>query len=70
MLRCQDLKAGPTQPQEVAIKVQRANEMMRRAGEKEIGYLQQLTDGDPDNKRHCIQMLGSFDHEVGRYGEI
>eukprot|EP00964_Phaeocystis_antarctica_P050439 scaffold29301_cov52-Phaeocystis_antarctica.AAC.1 len=63
VLRCQDLKAGPTQPQEVAIKVQRANEMMRRAGEKEIGYLQQLTDGDPDNKRHCIQMLGSFDHE-------
>jgi serine/threonine-protein kinase PRP4 len=63
VLRCQDLKAGPHQPQEVAIKVQRANEMMRRAGEKEIGYLQRLADGDPDNKRHCIQMLGSFDHE-------
>ena len=48
---------------EVAIKVQRNNEMMRRAGEKEIMYLTQLSSNDPDNKKHCILFLGQFDHE-------
>jgi len=63
VVRCQDLKATSAANAEVAIKVQRNNEMMRRAGEKEIAYLQRLVDGDPDNKRHCIHMLERFDHE-------
>jgi len=36
---------------------------MRRAGEKEIMYLTQLSSNDPDNKKHCILFLGQFDHE-------
>jgi len=62
VVRCLDMKAA-TVGQEVAIKVQRNNEMMRRAGEKEIMYLTQLASNDPENKRHCIQYLGCFDHE-------
>ena len=61
VVRCLDMRS-PT-GLEVAIKVQRNNEMMRRAGEKEIGYLQQLAANDPENKKHCICFLGSFDHE-------
>jgi len=63
VVRCQDLRATSAQYAEVAIKVQRNNEMMRRAGEKEIAYLQRLVDGDPENKRHCIHMINRFDHE-------
>jgi len=63
VLRCTDLQAAVSGTAEVAVKVQRNNEMMRRAGEKEIGYLQRLVDGDPENRRHCISMISSFDHE-------
>ena len=45
------------------MQVQRNNEMMRRAGEKEIMYLQELTKNDIENIKHCIQLLGTFDHE-------
>lgn len=48
---------------EVAIKVIRANEMMTRAGEKEIGYLETLKAGDPENKKHCILYYGKFQHQ-------
>jgi len=61
VMRCVDMRS-PT-GLEVAIKVQRNNEMMRRAGEKEIMYLQELTRNDPESKKHCIQLLGTFDHE-------
>ena len=63
MVRCFDTKAAEGQPSELAIKVQRNNDMMRRAGEKEISYLRRIAENDPENKRHCIQFLGSFDHE-------
>ena len=43
--------------------VQRNNEMMRRAGEKEIAYLMRLAENDPDNRKHCIHMHARFDHE-------
>ena len=36
---------------------------MRRAGEKEVMYLKMLAENDVENKKHCIQYLGSFDHE-------
>jgi len=63
VVRCTDMQASSPVHAEVAVKVQRNNEMMRRAGEKEIAYLQRLVEGDPDNRRHCIAMLASFDHE-------
>jgi len=62
VVRCLDMKAT-TPGTEVAIKVQRNNEMMRRAGEKEIMFLQQIEQNDPERRRHCIIMHGQFDHE-------
>jgi len=62
VVRCVDLHSA-SGVDEVAIKVQRNNEMMRRAGEKEVGYLTALAQGDPDNRKHCIRYLGCFDHE-------
>ena len=62
VVRCVDLKSA-TPGVEVAIKVQRNNEMMRRAGEKEISFLTQISNNDPDRKRHCITFLEQFDHE-------
>jgi len=62
VVRCLDTKAT-TPGLEVAIKVQRNNEMMRRAGEKEIMYLTMLANNDPEQRKHCIGYLGSFDHE-------
>ena len=41
VVRCLDTK-NEVPGTEVAIKMQRNNEMMRRAGEKEIGFLTQL----------------------------
>ena len=62
VVRCLDIRSA-TAGYEVAIKVQRNNEMMRRAGEKEIAILSQLSSNDPERKRHCIVFLGQFDHE-------
>ena len=62
VVRCLDMKAA-VPGTEVAIKVQRNNEMMRRAGEKEIMFLTMLANNDPERKRHCIIYLGQFDHE-------
>ena len=62
VLRCVDVK-NAVAGTEVAIKVQRNNEMMRRAGEKEIMFLQQIEQNDPERRRHCIIYLGEFDHE-------
>jgi len=63
VVKCEDLRAAPGEPTVVAIKVQRNNEMMRRAGEKEIATLVRLRDADPENRKHCIRLLGRFDHE-------
>jgi serine/threonine-protein kinase PRP4 len=62
VVRCLDTKSAVTGT-EVAIKVQRNNEMMRRAGEKEIAFLTLLANNDPERRKHCITYLGSFDHE-------
>ena len=62
VVRCMDMKSDVA-GYEVAIKLQRSNEMMRRAGEKEIMYLNQLMANDPERKKHCIVYHGQFDHE-------
>jgi len=62
VVRCLDMK-NAVPGTEVAIKVQRNNEMMRRAGEKEIAFLMQIEQNDPERKRHCIIFLDQFDHE-------
>ncbi|KAF2633678.1 dual specificity protein kinase pom1 [Macroventuria anomochaeta] len=47
----------------VAIKMIRRNELMRKASQKEMDFLQQVNEADPQDKRHIIRLLGSFDHK-------
>ncbi|KPI44147.1 Serine/threonine-protein kinase prp4 [Cyphellophora attinorum] len=47
----------------VAIKIVRNNESMRKAGAKELDILQNLAANDPDDKKHVVRLLRSFDHK-------
>jgi serine/threonine-protein kinase PRP4 len=47
----------------VAIKMIRRNELMRKASQKEMDFLQKVNGADPQDKRHIIRLLGSFDHK-------
>ncbi|KAJ8114186.1 hypothetical protein OPT61_g3876 [Boeremia exigua] len=47
----------------VAIKMIRRNELMRKASQKEVDFLQKVNEADPQDKRHIIRLLGSFDHK-------
>lgn len=47
----------------VAIKMIRKNELMRKASQKEVDFLQRVNEADPQDKRHIIRLLGSFDHK-------
>ncbi|GFZ16123.1 protein kinase superfamily protein [Actinidia rufa] len=60
VVRAKDLKAGPGDPDEVAIKIIRNNETMHKAGKEELVILKKLVGADPDNKRHCVRFLSSF----------
>ena len=53
---------GEEEVPEVAIKVIRANELMRRAGALEASILERLAAADPSGKRHCVRLLSRFDH--------
>ena len=46
----------------VAIKMIRANATMYKAGKQELEVLQKLADGDPDNRKHVIRLLRSFEY--------
>ncbi|KAL7240463.1 hypothetical protein ACSBR2_006170 [Camellia fascicularis] len=60
VVRAKDLKVGPGDPEEVAIKIIRNNEHMHKAGKEELIILKKLVGADPDNKRHCVRFLSSF----------
>ena len=47
---------------DVAIKLIRDNETMRRAAEKEMRLLKDIADADPAKKFNCIQLLDTFEH--------
>jgi serine/threonine-protein kinase PRP4 len=47
----------------VAIKMIRRNELMRKASQKEMDFLRKVNEADPQDKRHIIRLLGSFDHK-------
>ena len=47
----------------VAIKMIRRNELMRKASQKEMDFLQKVNEADPQDKRHIVRLLGSFDHK-------
>ncbi|CAK7326550.1 unnamed protein product [Dovyalis caffra] len=60
VVRAKDLKAGIDESEEVAIKIIRNNETMRKAGDTEVSILKKLAGQDPENKRHCVRFLSSF----------
>lgn len=47
----------------VAVKIIRQNAIMRKAGMKEIGILEQLQEADPQNKMHLIKFDRHFEHK-------
>ncbi|KAL0693133.1 hypothetical protein Bca4012_060313 [Brassica carinata] len=60
VVRAKDLKAGPAEPGEVAIKIIRNNETMHKAGQTEVQILKKLAGADREDKRHCVRFLSSF----------
>ncbi|OJD39764.1 serine threonine-protein kinase prp4 [Diplodia corticola] len=59
VVRAKDIRTGDI----VAIKIIRNDEILRKAGVKEIEMLEKLIDNDPEDKRHCIRLERSFDHK-------
>lgn len=51
-------RAGPAAvggSMEVALKMIRNNDIMRKAAQKEVSLLKELAEHDPANKKHCIR---------------
>lgn len=51
------------EPKLVAVKMIRRNELMRKASQKEMDFLRKVNEADPQDKRHIIRLLGSFEHK-------
>ena len=49
--------------QEVAIKIIRNNEIMHKAGLKELEVLRRVNETDPDDKYHCLRLFRNFFHK-------
>lgn len=60
VVRANDLKAGPGDREEVAIKIIRNNETMLKAGTEELVILKKLVGADPDDRRHCVRYISHF----------
>ncbi|KAL5726193.1 non-specific serine/threonine protein kinase [Ranunculus cassubicifolius] len=60
VVRAKDLKAGNSEPEEVAIKIIRSNDTMLKAGLDELVILKKLADADPEDRRHCVRFISSF----------
>eukprot|EP00466_Bigelowiella_natans_P005081 jgi/Bigna1/47594/estExt_Genewise1.C_160029 len=46
----------------LVIKIVRGNETMHKAGLKEIEFLKLLAAKDPQNRKHCVRLLSTFEH--------
>jgi len=57
VLKCQDIETNA----EVAIKLLRNNEHMKRTGKKEVKMLQMLRETDPMNKYNNIRLIADFE---------
>jgi len=60
VVRCVD-KSTPGKS--VAIKILRNNEVIRKAGQKELGILEKIKEADPDDRKHVIRLEGWFEHK-------
>ncbi|KAL6711176.1 U4/U6 small nuclear ribonucleoprotein prp4 [Coniothyrium glycines] len=47
----------------VAVKMIRRNDLMRKASQKEMDFLKKVNEADPQDKRHIVRLLDSFDHK-------
>lgn len=59
VVRARDLAKGG---REVAIKIIRNNEIMHKAGLKELEMLRRINEADPDDKFHCLRLYRKFFH--------
>lgn len=59
VVRARDILNGD---RSVAIKILRNNEMMYKAGLKELSICQRLQEADPHGKYHCVRFYRSFKH--------
>jgi len=57
VLRCKDSLRSD---EDVAIKIIRKNELMYKAGLKEIEFLKKINDADQEDRFHCLRMHRSF----------
>ncbi|KAF2191061.1 kinase-like protein [Zopfia rhizophila CBS 207.26] len=48
---------------DVAIKIVRKNDAMKKAGYKEMGFLKKLNEADIDDKRYIVRFQRSFEHK-------
>jgi len=60
VIRARDSTKGD---QEVAIKIIRNNEIMHKAGLKELEILRRVNNADPDDKYHCLRLFRNFFHK-------
>jgi serine/threonine-protein kinase PRP4 len=60
VVRARDSTKGD---QEVAIKIIRNNEIMHKAGLKELEILRRVNNADPDDKYHCLRLFRNFFHK-------
>ena len=60
VVRARDVARGG---QEVAIKIIRNNEIMHKAGLKELEILRRINEADPDDKYHCLRLYRHFFHK-------
>ena len=59
VVRANDVKSNKP----VAIKIIRNNESMKKAGIKEVDILRDLAANDPDDRKHIVRLLRSFEHK-------
>jgi serine/threonine-protein kinase PRP4 len=57
VIRCKDQHE---KDKDVAIKIIRKNDLMLKAGLKEVELIQRLNEADPDDRYHCLRMHRSF----------
>ena len=53
----------------VAIKISRANDVMRKAGQREADIVRRLQASDPEGRMHCIRLIEAFEFR-GHYCSV
>jgi serine/threonine-protein kinase PRP4 len=59
VLKCLDSSENGT---EVALKMIRNNDTMRKAAQKEVALLKEIAEKDPHKKKHCVLLLKHLEH--------